>query len=88
MPGSPCGGGVGNLQPSSPCAGGFLPPGVDVGFPNGNGNGDSNGNGPPLPYVPICDVKTCLESCRAHFGYDEAACVDNECYCKKTTSPR
>ncbi len=37
-----------------------------------------------LPYVPICDLTVCVQNCRKHFGYQEGACINNECYCKET----
>ncbi len=45
--------------------------------------GGGGGGGGGVPFVPICDVRVCTESCQSHFGYGEAACVDNECYCRK-----
>jgi len=43
---------------------------------------DTNGD---LPFVPICDVAVCAESCRRHLGYSEGACLNSECYCRKPT---
>ncbi len=73
----PCGGGGGGGGFGGGFSGGF-----DGGFNGGFDGGFGGANG-GVPFVPICDVKVCLQSCRNHFGYGQAACVDNECYCKE-----
>ena len=32
--------------------------------------------------VPKCEESVCLQSCKSHFGYNEGACFNNECYCR------
>lgn len=37
----------------------------------------------PSQFVPICKEQVCIENCFRHFGYQQGACINNECYCKK-----
>ena len=39
---------------------------------------DDCGNG-----VPVCHLDICRQKCKSHFGFSEAACYQNECYCKE-----
>lgn len=37
-----------------------------------------------VDFKPKCDENFCMANCKKHFGYDEANCFNNECFCKKS----
>jgi hypothetical protein len=36
--------------------------------------------------VPFCDEATCTRSCYQFMGYDRGVCLQNECFCRKSSN--